>query len=203
MNAKVIRYDFKARRRLPDNDTPAQVLAVPTSQAQEKLEYFGELLNTGKTSVALNPAYPGVSLPEHLMSDPHVVIDWSLRFGLVDFVYDLEGVRGTLSFNREPCFINIPWESVFLIRSTGQPSNAKEWRVQQTQQPMDATQIATILKQAFESAGLQAKFVTTLGAPKESNEPTNPSPPSLEPNPIRHFFGRIGSLFNKIFSKRV
>src|SRR5262245_42605614 len=60
---------------------------------------------------------PGVAVPPHLGKEPQLNLDFAMRFGLADFIFDARGVRASLSFNRQPFFCDVPWGAVYAIYS--------------------------------------------------------------------------------------
>ena len=66
----------------------------------------------------INPGAPGVKLPEELLRSTHPVginIGWRMAIPVPDLKLDQQGIRGTLSFNREPFLCHFPWASVLQV----------------------------------------------------------------------------------------
>ena len=101
--ANVVRVDFKRAQRTSPAD--------PT--APQKYGVFSRFVERGKVMVTLDARRPGVSVPAHLAGEPQLNLDFSERFGLVDFAYDERGVRASLSFKGQAFFCDVPWTSVY------------------------------------------------------------------------------------------
>jgi stringent starvation protein B len=75
------------------------------------------LLERAEASLHLDARRLGVILPAHLLSEPHVRLDYG--YSLVPPIADLEvgdeGVSATLSFNRAPFRTFVPWGAVYAI----------------------------------------------------------------------------------------
>jgi hypothetical protein len=109
---KVVRLDFqKARKEREEQEAAAD------PWAEQKLQAFGRLIEEGMVLVNLDARRPGVHAPGQHGGDPQLGLNFSHRFYAPDFVYDLEGVRASLSFRGEPFFCDIPWSAVFMMRS--------------------------------------------------------------------------------------
>jgi stringent starvation protein B len=82
-----------------------------------KKEVMLALLERSEARVHLDARRPGVQLPEKLLRDGHVRLDYG--YGLTPPIADLdvgdEGIRATLSFNRVPFATFVPWTAVYLI----------------------------------------------------------------------------------------
>jgi hypothetical protein len=75
------------------------------------------LLERSEARVHLDARRAGVKLPERLLSDGHVCLDYGYR--LTPAIPDLDvsdaGIVATLSFNRVPFATFVPWTAVYLI----------------------------------------------------------------------------------------
>ena len=75
------------------------------------------LLERSEARVHLDARRPGVKLPDRLLGDGHVRLDYG--YGLTPPIPDLEigeeGIRATLSFNRVPFDTFVPWTAVYLV----------------------------------------------------------------------------------------
>jgi hypothetical protein len=82
-----------------------------------KKEVMLALLQRSEARVHLDARRPGVALPERLLGDGHVRLDYG--YGLTPPIPDLEitdeGIRATLSFSRVPFATFVPWSAVYLI----------------------------------------------------------------------------------------
>ena len=83
----------------------------------EKLETFQRLIERGMVMVTLDSRRTGVRVPAKFAGDMQLALNFSLRFGVADFMYDTRGVRATLTFGGQPTFCDVPWTSVYAMRS--------------------------------------------------------------------------------------
>ena len=104
-DANVVRVDFRAR------------VAPADPSAPEKYAAFSRFADKGKVMVTLDARRPGVSVPPRFADEPQLNLDFSIRFGLADFVFDTRGVRATLSFQRQPFLCDVPWSAVYALFS--------------------------------------------------------------------------------------
>jgi len=81
------------------------------------LEVFENYLEHGIVTLSFDSRNTLVHVPAGLKGKPQLSLNFSLRFGIEDFEYDVEGVRATLSFGGQGYFCSIPWEAVYVIRS--------------------------------------------------------------------------------------
>ena len=81
-----------------------------------KLAHFERMIGQGIVMVMLDPTQPGVVLPDSLLGHVSLNLNFSLKYGLKDFVYDKQGVRATLSFSKRETFCIVPWTAVFGLR---------------------------------------------------------------------------------------
>lgn len=87
----------------------------------EKLEYFADLLDLGKTDIMIDAGNAEVLVPADFKGNPALMLSWSHKFRLSDFEYDEEGVSGTLSFNRIPFSVFVPWDAVWMVCLSSDP----------------------------------------------------------------------------------
>ncbi len=82
-----------------------------------KQEVMRALLERSEARVHLDARRAGVVLPERLLGDGHVRLDYGYGFQppIPDLVIDDKGIHATLSFSRVPFRTFVPWESVYLI----------------------------------------------------------------------------------------
>lgn len=92
----------------------------------DKFKYFSELISENLTLVRVNTSSPGVNLPPSVKESPVAIINWSHKFKIFDFEYDVNSVRGTLSFNNKLHYTVLPWESITGISHPG-GAKSKEW----------------------------------------------------------------------------
>lgn len=82
-----------------------------------KHEAFLALLQEGWTSLHLDARRPGVIVPPHLRTEPHLVLQYGhdLPIPILDLEVDEHGVRATLSFSKNPQRTFVPWTSVYVV----------------------------------------------------------------------------------------
>jgi stringent starvation protein B len=87
------------------------------STPPSKKEVMLALLERAEARVHLDARRPGVILPQRLLGDGHVRLDYAYGFTppIPDLVIDDEGIHATLSFNRQPAKTFIPWTAIYLI----------------------------------------------------------------------------------------
>ena len=82
-----------------------------------KKEVMLALLERSEARVHLDARRAGVVLPERLLGDGHVRLDYG--YNLTPPIADLEigddGIHATLSFSRLPLTTFVPWPAVYLI----------------------------------------------------------------------------------------
>jgi len=116
--------DFKKKELLNQKKIKTSISKL----SNEKLNYFSELIDRGLTQVLVNSRIDNVSLPQNLIGNIGTPINWSHKFKLNDFIYDDEAISGTLSFNKNPFFVFLPWESIWLISRPDEGSKSvKIW----------------------------------------------------------------------------
>lgn len=142
--ATILYYDFQKNRKdnvsvdpSPSTDVIDNVVyledfrknkVIISDVNADKLKYFDKLIQMAKTSVNIMTQLNGVIIPEEFKRKPILRLDWSFRFGIPDFAYDEEGIKGTLSFNGVQFYNFIPWDSVFEIwLDSDQKNTAKQW----------------------------------------------------------------------------
>lgn len=213
MTGQVIRVDFKAKRRIADNDAPATAPTTISQINQQKLDFFSETVQHSKTSTICFPSHSGVQLPEHLMSQMQVMIDWSHKFGSVDFEYDEEGVRGTLRFNGDPCYVSIPWDAISEIRNAQNINQKRRWASQQIRivpatpqivQNLTPEKLAQLHQVLFSQQFQQpVPPVEPIKVQEEKHESPIESPPGMAPSFVGRIFGKVRGFANKFFSRPI
>jgi hypothetical protein len=98
--------------RAADNALFLEVVNPPS-----KKEVMLALLERSEARVHLDARRSGVVLPERLLGDGHVRLDYGygLKPPIPDLQLDDQGVRATLSFNRAPFQTFVPWSAIYLI----------------------------------------------------------------------------------------
>jgi stringent starvation protein B len=98
-----------------------------TGVAPSKKDVMLALLGRAEARVHLDARRPGVVLPERLLGEGHVRLDYG--YGLTPPIFDLkvddDGIHATLSFNRVPFATFVPWSAVYLIADYD--SNGAVW----------------------------------------------------------------------------
>lgn len=97
----------------------------PHELNQHKQSALEESLSVGMTSVYIDSTREGVSLPDHLMGQPRVILNLSYLFKLKVFEIDREGVRASLSFGGSDFLCVLPWESLYLLH-LADPADAED-----------------------------------------------------------------------------
>lgn len=75
------------------------------------------LLLRGSVFIHLDPRAEGVVVPPHFARQPQLVLQIGLDMAvpIPDLRVDEEGIYGTLSFNRSPFTVMVPWDAVFAL----------------------------------------------------------------------------------------
>lgn len=108
----VIRVQFGA----PAAPPAPRAEDYPESNA-EKLELFSEMVEKGTVLVTLDARRDGVVVPRQFTEEMRLNLNFCHQFGILDFDYDVAGVRASLSFGGVDFFCDIPWTSVWIMRS--------------------------------------------------------------------------------------
>lgn len=85
--------------------------------ASEKKERLLAALDRGVVMVHLDARRPGVVVPSALSRMAHLHLNLSYHFPGRDLTVDGWGIRSTLSFDRLPFRVSIPWSALFGICS--------------------------------------------------------------------------------------
>ena len=76
-----------------------------------------ELLEKSSVFIHLDPRHPKAVVPKQFHGQYKLVLQMGLN--MVIQIYDLEvddlGVSGTLSFNKRPEWVSLPWDSIYAI----------------------------------------------------------------------------------------
>lgn len=127
MSAEIIDVDFRTRVSKVRGKPEVDQKLYPPTKVLTQFEAFSQMIAEGKTLVIFDGTFDGVLVPDHLKILPRVDLNWSLRFGLQDFEFDERGVRGTLSFNREPFYCDIPWAAVYAMENLNSKLQRRTW----------------------------------------------------------------------------
>jgi hypothetical protein len=104
--------------------------------AREKHDVVQVILERSKTVLLhLVPNREGVVVPPQFKEQERLVLQvgWEMPVPIPDLEIDENGIRGTLTFNREPFYCVVPWVSLFaavgedrygMVWSVDQPSNS-------------------------------------------------------------------------------
>lgn len=97
---------------------PQEQPAEPAPEENlEKLEIFSELVELGTVMVTLDARSEGVVVPQMFSDEMRLNLNFCHTFGLPDFEYDEWGVRASLSFSGVDHWCDVPWSSVYMMRS--------------------------------------------------------------------------------------
>lgn len=138
-------------------------------QPPSKKEVMLALLERAEARVHLDARREGVVLPERLLGDGHVRLNYGYHFTppIPDLVVDDEGIHATLSFDRRPFGTFVPWRAIYLIADFD--GNGAVW---QEDIPAD------LLDQMGDGADEPGK-----PEPPEPAGPTDSSKPGKKPRP--------------------
>lgn len=99
----------------PPKKSEAGVLSFGDPRAYERLRLFSEWIAGSKVMLVVDATRDDVQVPAQFKNNPETRLDFSLRFGIADFVYDRESVRCTLSFGGKEFYCVIPWAAVLMM----------------------------------------------------------------------------------------
>lgn len=125
--ATVYYVDFQRKKLVSRRSDEKDEEQVPDQINLDKMNYFSSLLQQGMTTIRINTKCNGVVLPNHLKDQLLTQLNWSVKFRIPDFQYDERGVRGTLSFNKTPCYTDVPWEGVWAM-ALAHGEKTREWK---------------------------------------------------------------------------
>lgn len=82
-----------------------------------KPEAFRHFLSHGWVDVHLDGRAPGVDLPEEQKANPHLVLvfGFNMPIPITDMLVTDDGLMATLSFNRLPHLVFVPWPAVYVM----------------------------------------------------------------------------------------
>ncbi|MBL8683435.1 MAG: hypothetical protein JNK05_29975 [Myxococcales bacterium] len=155
------------------------------SPPPDKHELMLKLLEHGSVFMHLDPRREGVIVPLFLRDRSQLVLQIGLNFPIPirDLEIDKDGVRCTLSFNRQPFYCIVPWSGVYaLVGEDGQvtvwpsdlpaelvpPADANAPQAVRTRKPKD--------KSAKKARGAQP---TTDSEPTERADESTTAQPQL------------------------
>jgi stringent starvation protein B len=84
---------------------------------EQKKERLLAVLDRGMAMIHLDARRPGVLVPTHLKSDPHLLLNLSSRFDPPDLSVGEWGVRATLTFAGKRFTVAVPWSALYAITS--------------------------------------------------------------------------------------
>lgn len=89
-----------------------------------KKDVLLELLGRAQAFVILDGRASGVALPEWLRADPGVVLQlaYDMPIPIPDLQITDEGISATLSFQRTPFHVRVPWHAVYAIGDGEEPA---------------------------------------------------------------------------------
>lgn len=106
------RANFRGRATVRSIPVTERIVMLP-----QKKDVMLELLKDAWVYVVLDPRKEGVILPDHLRSQPRLVLQYgyNMPMPIHDLTIDDEGIKATLSFQRTPYATLIPWSAVFAM----------------------------------------------------------------------------------------
>lgn len=111
--------DLMDSKEHPDEDVPKKIEIEEEKNALKK-KFFESSLQSGITTLYLDPRIPGTVVPEKFMGQSMLVLNYSYKYNIRDFTFDDRFVVATLSFGGFPFRCVVPWEAVCAIGSHGQ-----------------------------------------------------------------------------------
>ncbi len=99
----------------PSKKEDAGVLSFGDPRAHERLRLFSEWIAVGKVMLVIDATRDDVQVPAQFKNNPETRLDFSLLFGIADFVYDRDSVRCTLSFGGKESYCVIPWAAILMM----------------------------------------------------------------------------------------
>jgi hypothetical protein len=87
-----------------------------TSPAPSKASFFQHVLESENVLVHIDPRPQRVIVPKHLKTQKHTVLlfGYNMPVPINDLkIEENVGIAGTLSFNRSPFYVFVPWDIVF------------------------------------------------------------------------------------------
>lgn len=126
------------------------------------------LLERAEARVHLDARRPGVVLPPRFLGQAHLRLDYGYGFTppIPDLVIDDEGIRATLSFNRQLFTTFVPWSAVYLIADFD--GNGAVWQ----------EDIPSDLKIEQDAGGAPPSETSSSSSPSPSPPPDDDKPPS-------------------------
>lgn len=121
---KIFEVDFQ-NKKLKEVTTTNKVFG----DHSDKLLFFSNLIAEKIVQTSLNPRDKEVVIAKQYKNDNQVTVSWSHKFGIPDFEYDADGVRGTLSFSGKNHYVSVPWRSVFIIAEKDNQANVMRWEM--------------------------------------------------------------------------
>lgn len=137
----------------------------------DKHELMLKLLEHGSVFMHLDPRREGVVVPLHFRSQSQLVLQIGLNFPIPirDLEIDAEGVRCTLSFNRQPFYCIVPWSGVYAL--VGEDGQVTVWPSElppELMQPNEAAPAPTAGTQAVRSRKPKDKSTSTKKPPRST-----------------------------------
>lgn len=101
-----------------------------------KYQIFNMFLAQGTIRVYLDPRAPEVDVPDFLKSEPVTMFEvgYDMEIPITDLVVSPQAFEATLSFNRTPVPVFVPWEVVLAITDVNSEGVAWGERVSQDTQ---------------------------------------------------------------------
>ncbi|MCG3172423.1 MAG: hypothetical protein GMKNLPBB_00575 [Myxococcota bacterium] len=89
---------------------------METINAEKKAALL-ELMEMGLTMIHLDARRDDVLVPSHLKINPCLRLNLSYKFHIPDLTIGDDGLGATLSFNRQPFYCRLPWDSIYGMTS--------------------------------------------------------------------------------------
>ena len=102
---------------VPQAESVVDVVIDPANLRKIKREVFENSLEKGITSLHLDATVQGTRVPSHLSGQRNLVLNYSYRYQIPDFIFNEDGVVASLSFKGVHFQCVVPWDAVFGIGS--------------------------------------------------------------------------------------
>lgn len=105
----------KAEKQAGAAQSSGGVLSFGDPRIHERLRLFSDWIRDSKVMLVIDATRDDVQVPPQFKNNPELRLDFSLRFGISDFVYDRQSVRCTLSFGGKGFYCVIPWPAILMM----------------------------------------------------------------------------------------
>ena len=88
-----------------------------STHAPGKQEVTERVLVGQSAMLHIDARRSGIVVPDHLAKDEKLVLQvgYAMAVPIPDLKVDAKGVSGTLSFNRQPFLVRVPWAAVYAV----------------------------------------------------------------------------------------